>query len=435
MIDRSRRAGKSLAAIALTIVSAAASNAVTLPDATARLRIRPTQVRVFAGASYRFRTAGGDDHSPVTWSVVGDGGIDAAGTYAAPVAAGSAAVVARSGRDAASSSIDVVAPPAAAQPLLLVTCFEDGNVRAYDARDLRDVGAFSIPAKAGGISSDTAARRAIIAGGNRVFAVDAASMHVRASAPVPGARFSEVAVLADGFVAATDNEAARRAAGVRIFRIDRDGTPQLAYSIDAGETPEGIAATRRGTEFFVTSVNSSEVRRFAFDPARGARLLALARTGNRPFGVALDEARGLAFVADNDTAVVSGTRSRPGLEVFDARRLHRAHAVLSTGSAQSLPLGLAVDERAARLFVTNEGDASLAVYALPSLRRLATLETRRLPWLPVYDAARQRVVVPEAGSDSFEEFDARTLRPRPAVDACAYPTSAAILPAAVPARR
>jgi hypothetical protein len=38
---------------------------------------------------------------------------------------------------------------------------------------------------------------------------------------------------------------------------------------------------------------------------------------------------------------------------------------MSTGSIASLPLGVAVDVSLARLFVTNEGEANVAVFALP----------------------------------------------------------------------
>ena len=86
-----------------------------------------------------------------------------------------------------------------------------------------------------------------------------------------------------------------------------------------------------------------------------------------------------------------------------------AGAAQPTGSPEALPLGVAVDERAGRLFVTNEGDDDVAVFALPSLRREATLRVGRTPWLPSVDTRRHLLYVPNARDDTLDVFDTHTL--------------------------
>src|SRR5450432_4196930 len=93
----------------------------------------------------------------------------------------------------------------------------------------------------------------------------------------------------------------------------------------------------------------------------------------RAFGVAVDNRRNILVVADNDTPTLSGTKSRPGLEMFSLPSMRRIGKPISTGTANALPLGVAVDPALSRVFVTNEGDDDVAVFALPSLRRGATL--------------------------------------------------------------
>ena len=133
------------------------------------------------------------------------------------------------------------------------------------------------------------------------------------------------------------------------------------------------------------------------------------------------------FVADNDTPTISGTGSNPGLEVFSLPSMHRT-ARLTTGTPNALPLGITVDSPENRVFVTNEGDGTIAAYSIAPLKRLATLAAGRTPWLPAIDVPRGRLYVPSAMGDAFSVYDVRTLRPIfLAVPTCGYPTSIAIM--------
>ncbi|MBC5827642.1 MAG: hypothetical protein GIW99_08190 [Candidatus Eremiobacteraeota bacterium] len=268
------------------------------------------------------------------------------------------------------------------------------------------------------------------------MAVHLTSMRFVASQPVPTARFSEVASLAGGYFAATDNNAVAGKPGIRLFRISAGTRPMLAAGVAAGETPEGIAVDHTGRQFVVSNINSNSIMRFFFDGHGHARLSGVAKTGARPYGIALDEAHGMLFVADNDTSTVSGAASRPGLEKFRLPSLRRVGTAEATGTSNALPLGVAEDSRSQQLFVTNEGDATVTVFSLPSIRRVATLRTGRLPWLPAVDEPDHRLYVPSAGEDVVQQFDTRGyVRAQSAEHVCGYPTAVALVAAAPSSRR
>lgn len=387
--------------------------------------VTPASARVLAGASFTFRAAfAGGSGSAVTWSLVGPGTIDAGGTYAAPAAPGERAVVlATSGSASAAATVLAVAPPAPDRSLVLVACYDGGSIDVRDGAAVDEIGMASTGGSASSIAFGPDGD-AFVADGDRIGIFDPSSGRVALSEPVAGARFSEIAPLADGYVAATDNQAAAGQDGVRIFGpAARGSAPHLVSSAPTGDTPEGIAVSADGRSFFVTNVNSDSVMRFAFDGRGSARLLGAAKTGHRPFGVALDEGRRLLFVADNDTPTLSGAASAPGLEVYSLPAMRLIRRVV-TGSPDALPLGIAVDARANRLFVTNEGDGDVAVYSIAPLRRIATLGAGRTPWLPYLDRERGRLFVPNAGDDSLDVFDVKSLRPvARGVATCGYPTS------------
>ena len=395
-----------------------------------RIAVFPSSGKVFVGRSLQFRTAlvGTTESSDIRWSVVGPGSIDRNGLYRATDVPATAEIVADAGGGVTDSvSVSSVRPPVLTHPLLLSTCYEDGTVNVFDARTRALSGAFSVEGRAAGIAVDERARRAVIAVDAQLLAVDLASMRWRASAPVSGARFSEVALLAGGYIAATDNLAQSGHTGVRIFRVDASGGPTLVSGTAAGETPEGIAPADNGHTFYVTSINSNMVTRFAIDASGRARQTGAARTATRPFGVAVDPVHHLLFVVDNDTPTLSGSRSHPGLETFSLPNMRRIGSIVNTGSSSSLPLGVAVDPSQSRVFVTNEGLSNVAVFALPSLRRVAMLPTALTPWLPFLDARRHRLYVPNARANSISVYDSHSLREAaPTLPTCAYPTSVAV---------
>lgn len=401
-----------------------------------RLRIQPNGAQVFTGATLRFRVSIVGATAPLEphWTLVGDGALSADGTYVAPPRPAQAVIAVAAGGSAASTSVRVVNPPAPMTELALVTCYDEGDAQALASPDLLERGRLHVGAKAAGIAVDPDQRVALVATEGRVVSIDLSRMRAVQSEAIAGARFSEVALLADGYFAATDNNAADGGTGVRIFALGPNFKPLLVGGAPAGETPEGIAAASDGREFYVTNINGNSLMRFSFDGRGHARLVARAATGARPFGLALDARHALVFVADNDTSVVSGPRSRPGLETFSLRSLRRVRPPLATGTPNSLPLGVAVDGDAGRLFVTNEGDADVAVYSLPTLQRVAALPVGRSPWLPALDTRRHLLYVPAARSDALAVYDTRSLRQVATASTCGYPTGVALAPGTAAAR-
>ena len=421
-----------LAALIGTGISTLAlrQHALTTPT---RIEIVPSNPAVFAGGAVqlRARLVGVDAaHAPaVSWSVVGPGTVSADGVYTAPSKSGETAlVVARAGGVSQAVEIAVHAVPGDV-PLLLVACYEGNMVDVHRLPELTRSGGLIAPPRAAGIAADPVRRLALVAADNAVMAVNLDTMTTALSTPTSGSRFSGVVALAGGYFATTDNNASKGMPGVFFFRVNDAGVPAVSGSVAAGETPEGIVAEPGGRVFYVTNVNSNEVLRFSFDARGTARQTGRVATRTRPFGIALDPTRKLLFVTDNDTPFLSGKRSSPGLETFSVPSLQRIGSPLRTGSKDALPIGVAVDMTVGRLFVTNEGDANVIAYALPSLRRLAALPTGRFPWTPRVDQGAARLYVPSAADDRVDVFDTRTLRPaRPPVATCSYPTNLMIAP-------
>jgi DNA-binding beta-propeller fold protein YncE len=391
-------------------------------------RVYPSSAVVFAGASIRFRAqAAGVPNEGVRWSVIGPGSISADGTFRAPLEIGADSyVVASTVSGEAGAPVRVARPPASDVHLAIVSCYDDGGMDVRSTPGLAQIGDASTGGRASGIVIDPALDVAFAAVDERVATLDLRTGAVRFSAAVAGARFSEVAMLGANFVAATDNDASAGQPGVRIFRIEDRTAGLLAGSSTAGDTPEGIAALPDGSRYYISSVNSNTVTEFAFDGRGGSRVVRTVGVGHRPFGIALDAAHGMLFVVDNDTSTVSGAASKPGLEAYALPALRRV-ADIATGSPDALPLGVATDPGADRVFVTNEGDGSVVAYSVSPLRKVGEAAVSGTPWLPAVDTARHLLYVPSASVDAFSVYDDRSMRAiAKDTPTCGYPVSIAV---------
>jgi YVTN family beta-propeller protein len=403
-----------------------------------RVDVEPANVAVFAGAAVRFhaRLVGGTAAlGSVRWKAFGAGTIDDGGLYHSPPLPGSAAsIVATVAGGAGGARVTVVGPPPSGTAVTMVACYSDGALEMRGVSSGAAIGRMMIGDSAGDVAIDEQAERAVATAGDRLVQIDLATMTPLESTPSTGARFGEVALLAGGaFAAVTNANAGSTGDGIAIFRLTTGAAPVLVSKAPAGDTPEGIAVDADGRTMYVTGVNSNGITRLVLNDKGIARKTGTARTGTRPFGIAVDSRRRMLLVADNDTPTLSGSQSRPGLEVFSLPSMRRIGRPLSTGSANALPLGVAVDPGVDRLFVTNEGDDDVAVYSLPSLRREATLATGRTPWLPTVDTRRHELYIPNARDDTLDVFDTRTLAHIAAkVPTCSYPVGVAVQPARPP---
>ena len=363
------------------------------------------------------------ESEPITWWLFGSGHVDGDGTYHAPAVGGDViSIVAATMSGAGSSRIAIVAPPPARAPVAIVACYGDGALDVRKSGGGDSYGRAAVGDALGGIAISSDGTVALVTDEERVVSVDLKTMNALPSKALSGARFSEAAALRDGLFAVTDANSGPQDAGVFIYRASASTVPELVASAPAGETPEGLAADPAGRTLYVTAVNSNSVARFSVNDNGSLRRTGSARTGTRPFGVALAAHRGLLLIADNDTPTLSGRASRPGLEFFALPSMRRIGLPIATGSANALPLGIAVDELADRAFVTNEGDDDVAVYSLRTFARQATLRVGRTPWLPAVDRGRHLLYVPDARDDSVDAFDTRSLHVSAMRAAtCAYP--------------
>jgi sugar lactone lactonase YvrE len=402
------------------------------PSPTSRIDVLPASGAVFAGGAMRFhvRIVGGTAAPEgARWQAFGAGSIDGSGLYHAPPTTGATvSIVATIDGSVGGAHVSVVGPPPTGAVQAVVACYADGSLDVRGAHDKPAFGRLAIQTSAGGAAIDERATFAVATSGDRLVAIDLATMTARESAPLTGARLGEVALLDGGAYAAATNESASVGGeGVAVFRVRRGSAPQLVSTAPAGETPEGIAVDSDGRTMYVAGVNSNSITRLVLSVDGRARKTGSARTSTRPFGIAVDARDHLLLVADNDTPTLSGAKSRPGLEAFSLPSLRRSGTSQSTGSPDALPLGVAVDETARRLFVTNEGDDDVAVFALPSLHREATLRVGRTPWLPAVDAGRHLLYIPNARDDTLDVFDTHTLaRVAGNVSTCAYPVGVAV---------
>lgn len=398
------------------------------------ITITPRAPVVFAGASIALRVSvRGSSGGSVRWSLLGAGALRPNGStavYDAPNKADIyALIVAAVGGDASATEVRVVRSPNASRPLILITCFTGETVDVRDAGSLQRLGEVAISDEAGGIAIDPRRRLALVTARDHVTAIDLTTMHAVQSAPTAKALLSSVAELAGGIFAVADANARAGQPGIRFYRIDSGGTPVVVGGVAAGETPEAIAAGTGGRVFYVSNTNSNSIMRFDFDPQKRAmaRQTGIVKTATRPFGIALDERRHRLFVADNDTPYISGARSKPGLEIFALPSLRRIGAAINTGTANALPLGVAVDDAAGRVFVTNEGDSTVAVFRESDMQRIGTLRTGLTPWLPAIDSARHRLLVPGSRADIITTYDTRRLAATRSVSTCGYPTELVVL--------
>jgi hypothetical protein len=421
------------ALLAGTLAAPSGGGSAPIPFA-GRLLVQPRQAVVFAGNSLQFQATLLDPQTaqgagaPIRWSLIGPGSITQSGLYRAPTTPGSATLVASTGDGlAVATSIRIVSPPPPHRRLVISSCYDDGMLNVYRAGDGDLLGSLTLGGRAAGLAVARNPGLLLVADETRLVVLDLTRMRWVAAPAGSDVRLSEVATLAWGLAAASNNDAPAGGRGIFVYRVSPSGMPHLVATAATGETPEGLATSDGGRVLFVSNINSNSVMRFAVTRSGRLHLTGLVHTAARPFGLAVDERDHELLVADNDTPTINGARARPGLERFDTRSLRRIGGIVPTGSVNALPLGVAVDAAAGRAFVTNEGESRVIVYALPNLRRLAELRVGLTPWLPALDAQEHRLYVPNARANSISIYDTRTLhRVLPDVATCSYPTSVAV---------
>ncbi len=345
-----------------------------------------------------------------TWSTLGHVHLSTTNDgrrYLTLQAPGSAEVIASDGHAIAARTLAVLPPPPKNETLLAVACYNDG-VAFYDARSLALLGLLAT----GGSPSDLAAENGRLAvtdnDGSAFTVIDRASWRILRRP-----------------IAASDEVAA--APGNRFFTTLRDwegfgavarvsARPQIAKT---GITAEGIAVDARRNRLYVANVNDGSVLEL---DARTMEPLDRIAIGSRVFSLALNADGTLLYAVRN-----GGLANDDGdvVEIATQPRLH----ILARSAALNLPLGLALDQRAHRLFVTDEASDVIYVLDPQTLRAIhAPVPTCNTPWDPTFDARSGRLYVPCARDNRLDILNASTLArvPGAPIRTAGYPLAVAV---------
>jgi sugar lactone lactonase YvrE len=330
--------------------------------------------------------------TPQNVALVGQGRIEG-GFYLIPPSAqpGLATLVAAGSGALAVRTIRIASPPRA--PLIAVAAYDDGLV-FHDPRTFAERGTLAT----GGPPSDVAALGDALVttdtDGNALTRVDIAPWN---AARIPGID------LGDEIISDPPLDA--------IFATERGGeTPGGLARVEAGKvthvatgTAEGVTLDARRQRVYVADVDRADV---AVVDAHTMHVVERIRGIPRAFSLALspDGAR-LYVVSNQGRHTILGA---PGL--VTELMLYPHPRVVARSLELRFPVGIALDARGRRVFVTDEQADLVYVLDARTLRAIRPpLRTCSIPWKPLLVAPEDRLFVPCAGSDEIDVFDARTL--------------------------
>ncbi|HVN69112.1 MAG TPA: YncE family protein [Candidatus Binatia bacterium] len=401
-----------LAAALLAFTGAAARNQ---PAHLATGRIATTSWPYLPGSLIPLRVNG---FNPPYYSVLlGPGSLSSDGSYEIPSgASGTAFLVAGNTTGLAATKLRIAPPPPLDRPLLVVASYDDGLI-FHDGLDFAVRGVLAT----GGTPADAAVDRS-----GKIAAAD-----TQGSSLTLATLASWSVTRVDGVV--LGDEIAIDSTTQAVFVTDRDSNGSGALTrVDAagsvarvatGATAEGLAIDERRGLVYVANANDGTI---AVVDGRSMRVLrrfhavdrifslALSPDGNRLYGVS-NESTGSPFGAAGSAVAIALRGPSP--------------RIVARSPDLDFPLGVALDPRTATLFVTDESRNVVDVLDAGTLRpRRAPLRTCATPWKPTLDPESERLYVPCAGSNAIDAFDLRTLRrvPRAPFATGSYPLAVAI---------
>lgn len=391
------RAGRATlsALLALLTSSAAIDRAPALRRATAT--ISAAQWPYLPGTRLSLRVNG--IVPPYGTAIDGPGTMLAPDLYGVPLAAkpGNALLVAGNAAGIAALHLRIGSPPDPHRALLLVASYDDGLV-VHDTRTFAVVGVLGI----GGTTGDVALGadgRGIVADTLGVTAtlIGLRPWYVRTVAGVPTGDETLVdESLRAAFV--TDRGGSGSGALTRV-RFDGD-----VASVTTGDTAEGLALDPRRQIVYVANVGDGTI---AAVDARTMRMRERFFAVDRVFSLAIAPGGNRLYAVANTTAEPPLRNAGGVIAIAPFPKPH----VVARSAALTFPVGLALDARAGRLFVSDESSAHIDVLDARTLRAAhAPLATCAIPWKLQFDAPSERLYVPCAGDNAVDVFDTRRLR-------------------------
>lgn len=377
---------------ALTASSGAQALDATHPMAIARFAVHA--MSLFPASRFALRLVGISD--PVRIALFGIGSIQG-GDYIVPPDAGPgiATLVAADSSALAVRTIHIVAPPRRI-PLIAVASYDDGIV-FHDQRTFALLGTLAT----GGSPSDITVDRggtfsATDTAGDTITSVSLAPWSVRSisGVPLPDELLVD-APLGSLFVTERDVDGTGALA-----RIDARGVTWVV----TGRTAEGIALDSRRQRLYVADVNDDGI---TVVDARRMRIIGHVFGIPRAFGLALSgNGNRLYAISNEGPQTMFGAWGGVSEIAVGARGLR----VIARSAGLTFPVGIALDDAAHRLFVTDEQTDEIYVLDARTLAQLhAPLRTCSVPWKPTFDPRTARLYVPCAGSDEVDVIDTRTL--------------------------
>ncbi|MBV8491082.1 MAG: hypothetical protein JO199_11190, partial [Candidatus Eremiobacteraeota bacterium] len=351
------------------------------------------------GSVLPVRVAGFDP--PYRVAVMGPGEMVSGGLYAIPANAlpGTALLVAGNAHGLAARSIRIGTPPAAANELLAVACYDDGVV-FHDVAGFTQAGTLAIGGNPTDVAIDQTGRVATAdTQGTTLTTVGLPSWSVTRTQGVPFA--DEIAIDATTHAIFATNR-------------DIDGAGALTRVTPAGEvrqvvtgkTAEGLAIDERRQIVYVANVNDDSVVEI------DARTLATIRrfhAVDRVFSLELSPDGKTLFAISNQT--MEPPLNAPGSAVAIAVGGNARPRVIAQSAQLTFPIGEALDAARRTLFVTDEDRNDIYVLDTRTLRpKRAPLPTCETPWKPTLDRGSDRLYVPCAKAGRVDVFDAATLR-------------------------
>jgi DNA-binding beta-propeller fold protein YncE len=337
---------------------------------------------------------------PYHVAVVGVGELVGGTSYAVPPDSpgGSALLIAGNANALGATKLRIVPSPRADRALLFVASYDDGLV-LHDPSDFSVLGVLAT----GGVPSDVAAGTT-----GRIAVTDTQGSQLTLLTLAPWN------VQRVGGVVAGD-DVAFDSTSHSIFVTNRDYNGHGALTrigiggevnrVVTGETAEGVAVDERRGLVYVANANDGTI---AFVDANTMRIVRRFPAVPRVFALALSPDGQRLYAISNQSAdspfAKSGSAISISLEGSEPRIVARSEQL-------AFPVGVAVDARTDTVFVSDEERRVIYVLDAKTLRAShAPLRTCAIPWKLTVDEPSGRLYVPCAGDDQVDAFDTRSLR-------------------------
>lgn len=385
-----------LAALAFAVLTGSAERPVRTRVAAGKISV--SNWPYLPGSALPVRAEG----IPVPYHValVGEGSLDAAGTYLIGDAAqpGTATLVAGNALGIAARTVHIASPPPVRRDVIAVASYEDGLV-FHDAGTFSVLGILAIAGAPGDAAFDSSGQVGVIDTQGNTLTL--AGLNPWSVERIPNVPFGdELAIDESSDNTFVTNRDVGGSGG--LTRVTPDGR---TTTVKTGETAEGLAIDEARHLVYVANANDGTV---AVVDSRSMRVTKRFAAVDRVFSLALSgDGKVLYAVSNQSTSSPFGAPGSVVAIAVDAKRPH----VVARSANLTFPLGIALDRANATLFVTDEATDAVDVLNAKTLRdRRLPVATCRTPWKPLLDDRSQLLYVPCARADRIDVLDARTLR-------------------------